>query len=234
MMAAADSLKAECHPARPGSGGLGHLGDHLVGVLGELILLRTELRELILDQRLPRCIQLGPRRERERQPRCHLRVQLVHLQHRLGHESIARAVRLMEARNIPRENTHHGTKTVWVLERKIWVLHEFLHTLKCVLDIRAGLQPEPLVHDERIACGILVEGLESCLSLWLIGHAHQVPQCCKLVGHASPLPCLLELRHTLRQGCRILRCRQVGETDVPQSPLAGIRTIDNELLPWGR
>mmetsp|Transcript_21126 Transcript_21126/g.52913 ORF Transcript_21126/g.52913 Transcript_21126/m.52913 type:complete len:474 (-) Transcript_21126:1080-2501(-) len=140
----------------------------------------------------------------------------------------------MEARNVAREDAHHGAEAVWVFQREIWVVHQPLHPCQNVWYVCAGLHSEPFVDDERIALGVLEELLHGLASLWCVWHLDQMAKGSELVGHATPVAGLLELRRAQGQRGGVLRRCKVAQANVPEATFPSVEPVDDERLSRSR
>ena len=88
-----------------------------------------------------------------------------HLQGRVGHELVARAVLGMEVDWTPRKPKEDAVAGVGVGDVDSRVLQQLLHILQVAADIAAGLQAQPLENDQAVVLPLLIELIQRCLPL---------------------------------------------------------------------
>mmetsp|Transcript_25331 Transcript_25331/g.49487 ORF Transcript_25331/g.49487 Transcript_25331/m.49487 type:complete len:223 (+) Transcript_25331:710-1378(+) len=132
----------------------------------------------------------------------------------------------MEVREVLPQNRYHVSESVRVLHREVLVLHQALHSLQSVGEVRARLQSEPLVCHKRVTCRESVEALESRVPL-RPSRTRQSAHGSHSVAHALSL--IKEfLAHA--DGVRVLPASQEGQAEASETTGAHVLHADLVLL----
>ena len=198
------------------------LGDDLVDVPGQLRALGNAL-QLVLHQCLPAAVVALPAAQRADQPRGHLRIDAVQLDHLVGQETVALAVGGVEAYRIAHaEAPDQRPYLVGVGKAEGGVLHQLSDFVQRVGQARAGLQAEPLVHDLGVVLPLRVESVERCLAFRPVV-LHQGGECGQGVGHVVGG---FNLFQATLAGLVVAGFRQVAQAQVFQRTLRHVCGVE--------